>query len=334
MTYEPEAIELIKQGSHTHFKALDRLQQGVVALQRSGAPKDDIDRVHALLLERQASYDGYKEFSFSINISEPVESVKREFRDRTLTDCICGLAADFQPPSVELLKAQAEELQDKSPMQYLITKQVLDEQGKVIGKRPGNIIDDSNGIEESIRLTMYEEAKRWQQLTAISLIAPALKQINLDHHMTPNDLVEIVTNSPLIPPDRQNIFLRGLYHDFILDFMAASSLLVPQIENSLRYVLQQNGVIVSKYESDGIQEEHSLNNLLYKVPKVEEIFGQDLLTDLRGLLHERLGFNFRNRLAHGLVTNNNEYASPTSAYAWGLVLHLCCAPLLSRQSAV
>ena len=90
---------------------------------------------------------------------------------------------------------------------------------------------------------MYEQAKNQQQFLAIGLIVPALEQINLDHHISPNDLVEIVTNSPFIPPDRQNIFLRGLYHGFILDFMVASSLLVPQIENSLRYVLQQHGVI-------------------------------------------------------------------------------------------
>ncbi len=177
---------------------------------------------------------------------------------------------------------------------------------------------------------MYEEAKNWQQLTAASAIKPALEQINLDHHINPNDLVEIVTNSPFIPPDRQHIFLRGLYHGFLLDFMVASSLLVPKIENSIRYVLQQHKVIVSKYDSDGIQEEYNLGNLLYKVPQVEEIFGQDLLFDLQGLLQERLGSNLRNRLAHGLATDN-EYMSWTSTYAWGLVLHLCCVPLLARQ---
>ena len=180
---------------------------------------------------------------------------------------------------------------------------------------------------------MHEEAKRRQQITVIGLIVPALEQINLDHHIRPNDLIEIVTNNPFIPPDRQHIFLRGLYHGFILDFMVASSLLVPQIENSLRYVLQQRGVIASTLDSDGIQEEFSLGNLLYKVPEVKEIFGEDLLFDLKGLLSERFGSNLRNRLAHGLVTDN-EYVSPASAYAWGLVLHLCCVPLLARQSAL
>ena len=333
MTYEPEALAWMRRDAReTHFKVVNLLQQGLVALRQSGAPKDDINRVHALLLKKQASYDDFKQFSFSTDISELVQSAKHSFRDRPLMDCIYGLASNFQPPSVELLEALAKELQTKHQMQYLFTKQVIDEQGKVIGKRPGYTHDDSNGVDESIRHTMYEEAKRRHQITAIGFILPALDQINLDHHISPHDLVGIVTNSPFIPPDRQHIFLRGLYHGLIRDFMVASSLLVPQIESSIRYLLQQHGVIVSKYDSDGIQEEYNLGNLLYEVPEVEVIFGQDLLFDLQGLLHERLGSNFRNRLAHGLVTDN-EYASWAGAYAWWLVLYLCCAPLLARQSA-
>ena len=331
MTYEPEAHGWMKLGTNSHFKVIDLLQRGLVALRQSGAPKDDIDRVHALLLERQASHDDFKEFSVSTNISELVESARRAFRDLPLADCIYKLAEDIKPPPLHWLEALANELQAKNSLQYFFTKQLIDNHGKVIGKRSGNSLDDS--FEESTRITMYEQAANYQRIAAFIRILPALEQINLDHHIRPNDLVEIVTNSPFIPPDRQQIFLRGLYHGFILDFMVASSLLVPQIENSLRYVLQQHGVIVSNLDSEGIQEEYSLRRLLYEIPEVREIFGEDLLFDLRGLLHERFGSNLRNRLAHGLVTDN-QYMSPASAYAWWLVLHLCFAPLLARQSSI
>ena len=329
MTYEPEALSWLKLGTNTHFKVVDLLQLGLLALQRGGASPEDIDRVHTLLLERQASYDAYEESSFSTDISEHVESIRRTFRDRPLVDCIYRLAEDIKPSPVNRLKALASEFQTKYPLQYIFTKQLIGEQGKVIGKRPGNSLHDN--FEKSTRITMYEQAANYQHTAVFILILPALNQINLDHHISSNDLVEIVTNSPFIPPDRQQIFLRGLYHGFILDFMVASSLLVPQIENSLRYVLQQRGVIVSKLDSEGIQEEYSLRTLLYKTPELREIFGEDLLFDLQGLLHERFGSNLRNRLAHGLITDN-EFISPASAYAWGLVLHLCCAPLLARQA--
>ena len=332
MTYEPEAIAWMKLDTNTHFKVIDLLQRGKVALQSSGAPKGNVNRVHNLLLEKQASYDDYKQISFNVDISEPVESARRAFRDLPLADCIYGLAARIEPPSVALLKARANEMHAKSPMPYLINKQLVDDQGKRIGQRPGYTYNDSDSIDKSIQLTMHEEAKRRQQVTVFGLILPALEQINLDHYIRPNDLIEIVTNSPFVPPDRQHIFLRGLYHGFTLDFMVASSLLVPQIENSLRYVLQQQGVIVSTLDPEGIQEEYPLGRLLYGILEVKGIFGEDLVFDLQGLLLERFGSNFRNRLAHGLVTDN-ECMSPASAYAWWLVFHLCCAPLLAHRSA-
>ena len=86
-------------------------------------------------------------------------------------------------------------------------------------------------------------------------------------------------------------------------------------------------------DSEGIQEEYSLRRLLYEIPEVREFFGEDLLFDLRGLLHERFGSNLRNRLAHGLVTDSEFLHSGASVYAWWLVLYLCCAPLLARQAA-
>lgn len=332
MTYEPEAIACMKLDTDTHFKVIDLLEKGVRALRDSGASQDDIKRVHTLLLKTQASYDGYKTFSFSIDMSEPIESIKREFRNRALRDCIYRLAACISPSSVASLNEQANELQAKNTLQYLFNKQLVDDQGKRIGQRPGYTYGDSDSIDKSIQLTMHEEAKRRQQVKVIGLILPALEQINLDHHIHPNDLIEIVTNNPFIPPDRQQLFLRGLYHGFTLDFMVASSLLVPQIENSIRHLLQQEGVIVSTLDPEGIQEEYPLGRLLYEIPEVKEIFGKDLVFDLQGLLLERFGSNFRNRLTHGLLTDN-QYMSPASAYAWGLVLHLCCALLLARQAA-
>lgn len=334
MTYEPEAIAWMKHdAAQTHVRVIHLLEKGVVALRESGAPQDDIKRVHNLMLKTQASYDDYKTFSFNVDMSEPIESTKREFREQTLADCIFRLAVIIGPSSVDSLKTQANDLQTKNTLQYLFTKHLVDSQGKKIGQRPGYTDNDDNSIDQSIRITMHEEAKRRQQVIVIGMILPALEQINLDHHIRPNDLIEIVTNSPFIPPNRREIFLRGLYHGFTLDFMVASSLLVPQIENSLRYVLQQRGVIVSKLDSEGIQEEYSLRRLLYEIPEVREFFGEDLLFDLQGLLHERFGSNFRNRLAHGLVTDSEFLHSGASVYAWWLVLYLCCAPLHARQAA-
>ena len=76
------------------------------------------------------------------------------------------------------------------------------------------------------------------------------------------DLSFVVENNPFIPPDHEGIFLRGLHAGFHGDFIVASHLLPLQIENSLRYVLEENGVDVSNLMSDGTQPVKVLGAIL------------------------------------------------------------------------
>ena len=100
-------------------------------------------------------------------------------------------------------------------------------------------------------------------------------------------------------------------------------LLIPQLENSIRYLLQQSGVITSGFDSDGIQDDHDLNRTLY-IKDLVKILGEDRVFALKGLLVERCGSNFRNRFAHGLLGVHDVFALPGFLYVWWLTLHLCC----------
>ena len=111
------------------------------------------------------------------------------------------------------------------------------------------------------------------------------------------DLSFVVENNPFIPPDHEGIFLRGLHAGFHGDFIVASHLLPLQIENSLRYVLEENGVDVSNLMSDGTQPVKVLGAIL-GIPATKQIFGEQLCFELRGCLIEKTGYDFRNRVAH------------------------------------
>lgn len=77
-----------------------------------------------------------------------------------------------------------------------------------------------------------------------------------------------------------------------------------------------------------IQDEKPLNDILY-CSEVDEIFGEDLAFDLRGLLVERHGSNLRNRVAHGLISYEGFY-SVEIPYFWWLTLRLCCIPIITH----
>jgi hypothetical protein len=119
------------------------------------------------------------------------------------------------------------------------------------------------------------------------------------------------------------IYARGLHAGLTGDFLVATHLLAPQLENSIRYLLSQEDTIVSKLTSQGIQDERDLNTL-FKEYRTELIalFGKDLAFDLEGLLVEHFGSNLRNEIAHGLMSYD-KFISLQSSYLWWLTLRLC-----------
>jgi hypothetical protein len=116
--------------------------------------------------------------------------------------------------------------------------------------------------------------------------------------------------------------------------MLCAHILIPQVEESIRHVLQRNGVVTSTLDSQLVQKERSLNELML-MPEAVQIFGEDNLFELRGVLCEKFGFDLRNRLAHGFLTAQ-ECFGPEVLLAWWLILRLCAFPIyreLQRQKS-
>jgi len=157
-------------------------------------------------------------------------------------------------------------------------------------------------------------------------IEPAREQFIFDHQPDIYDLIFIVRNNPFIPEHHEGIFLRGLHAGFHGDFLLASSLLVPQIENSIRSFLEVRGVDVTNLMDDGTQP-YKLLGPLFDLPETTEIFSESFVFELRALLIEKSGPEFRNRYAHGFVTEA-ECHSETAIYLWWLVLRICLVPLI------
>ena len=101
-------------------------------------------------------------------------------------------------------------------------------------------------------------------------------------------------------------------------------LLVPQIENSLRYVLQQNDVEVTTLNTQGVQERIRIGTIL-EHDVIIKIFGKDVVLDLQALLIERKYSNLRNEISHGFMSESS-FFQPAVIYLWWLVIRLCLTP--------
>ena len=156
--------------------------------------------------------------------------------------------------------------------------------------------------------------------SVMGYILPALEAISLEHRISEGDFIQIARASPIVPPGRDRLYGKALYHGYNRDFASALHLLTPQIEHMVRHHLKMNHVTTTSLDREGIETENGLSALV-DMPEVKRIFGEDLAFELRALFCSPYGANLRNEVAHGLVEEAKCF-STHSVYAWWLGLKL------------
>lgn len=235
----------------------------------------------------------------------------------------------FSPPKVENLRHQVEEDLERFVVRRLFPEIAINEYGQVIGRMPSVDSDDPKEVEEAKRAQMFKLSQLHRQINVQVFVEPVREVLNIEHRGSPIDFLPLLTNHPFVPLGREFIFAEGLSEGMRGNFLVMCSLLIPQIENSIRYLLQESGIITSGFSSSRIQDERPLTVTLY-LSELEGILGSDLVFDLQGLLVERFGQNLRNRLAHGLM-HHAAFYSIEASYLWWLTLRIICIPLINKK---
>lgn len=312
-----------------HSIAARHLQRAIEALRR--IPGTDVRReeLHRKMLELQVnSRDELGRISQEIDLTSMVEQAILSVQGKSLRDAIFSLCVIGSSPNIKSLREMVDKMATEAPLQFWISMNIINDKGRIVGRRNSMF----SGTPDEIEAARQAEMQRWahyeQNALAVAINATRL-QILQEQTPEIRDLLELTSHNPFIPPGREIIFARGYLAGLQGDYLKSLSLLVPQVENSLRYLLNRQGVLTSSLSSEGIQEEFDLNVLL-EMPEVKKIFGEDLLFDLKCNLTSRFGSNFRNLMAHGLLDYQDFY-SYTSVYIWWLLLRICCLPLIIAQ---
>lgn len=106
--------------------------------------------------------------------------------------------------------------------------------------------------------------------------------------------------SLLIPPDRISIYREGIEAFEQEDYIKCIHVLIPQVENSLRKLLELLGISVTKTEEDGSFELKNMNDVL-RHECVQETLDEKLWYFLKTLYIDKRGMNLRNLVAHGIA---------------------------------
>nr|WP_279342576.1 DUF4209 domain-containing protein [Geotalea sp. SG265] len=164
-------------------------------------------------------------------------------------------------------------------------------------------------------------------------IWPALEVLRLEHRVTEEAFVTLAANSPIVPPGRAVLFGKALFAGFDNDFITALHVLVPQIENLVRWHLKSRGIKTTNLDTNGIENENGLSTLA-ELPEMDKVFGEDFTFEVRALFCDSFGPNLRNEVAHGLLTSDSAQ-SEYSVYAWWFALRIIFRALLnSAQNQV
>lgn len=330
-TYVKEAEDATKRNPPSYLAASIYLQQAIEAFRKTSGTQERVEETHRKLLEYQELTKNEMIYLHQEgDISRMVNLAKNKVKDKPFQDAIFCLALLSASPKIDGLRSQVENITENNPLQFVFPMTIINDMGKVTAKQPSMLSSNEDEVEEAIKAEMYRSAAfQHQPAIAQAIIEPAREQILLEHNVHLSDWFLILVNSPFVPKNREYIYAEGLQAGLRGNFLVAAHLLIPQIENSIRYLLHQCGVITSKNTSQGIQDEYDLNTTLYLI-ELENIIGKDLCFDLQGLLVNRFGTNLRNRMAHGLIDYNGFFSSH-SCYLWWLTLRLCFLPILSQM---
>lgn len=283
-----------------HKKMLDYQKQSMA--QTVTAPIGELENFHNLDIQKAA---------------------REQVGGKSLRDALYFLAFGIPIRRTEDLQAEAEQSMKPSKLSHLtpttklshvIPTTLVDEEGKTKA-----VI--RNG-ETALKDTMFRIAKSHQVWEGINFIIPACHQISLEHDVTLDALSFVVYENPLISAGRELLYAKGLIAGLQGDPVIAAHLLIPQMENSLRHILKQNGSITSKGET--IQDNFLLHEVLNSLD-LKQILTENIIFTLKGLLVERMGSNLRNEICHGLF-DYGQFFIPEVAYFWWLTLRLCLTP--------
>lgn len=199
-----------------------------------------------------------------------------------------GATKTFVPKRKDVRKFAAGILRDYPLVGYLPKVTVSD----------GNSVKSSHSEEE---LLEYQYRHQYSfEIQYTGLILSVLFQKLIEEELFCSESVyNYLSGNELFSSDDLKIAKAGFDAYFKTDYVSSIYILVPKLENAIRFFMHKVRISTTISDKDGIRE-GDLGSYLRK-QEVEDMFGCDFNDFLKILLIEKDAINLRNRLAHGLL---------------------------------
>jgi len=280
-------------------------------------------------LHRRLSESGEKSVSemgkissTAIDIHPEIEKARNAVRGKDVVEALDAFVNLYHFARKKEIREEAIKIIQNNPLHALFPATMIHKDGRVIAKHPGMNFGSTPSEDDEIVIQKDMVGYYIIQIDFLvrANILPALEIMLLEHRLREADFMGLVRQSPLVPPGREHLFAKALFAGFDRDFVAALHLLVPQVENMVRYHLKLAGVKTTTLDSKGVETENALGSLM-DLEETEKVFGEDLAFEIRSLFCDPFGPNLRNEVAHGLL-DDGDCRSTYSVYVWWFGLKL------------
>ena len=270
--------------------------------------------------------DELQTISKQTDIQELVQQIEQIFAGKSFSQKIASLVTIDQAKPYEFYEAQHLKNRKGFPLSTLFEGSMLDGDGKVKARSSAD-----HGVgdvsEDAVKEYCAQAMSLDHQLAVEAALEPARSIFLREHTLYLDLFVALASMSPFVPEGHEHIFGIGLFRYFSGSMIEAGSILIPQLENSLRYILRLHGHDVTKLNSDMTQEEINLSTMLGRLrTSLEEILGAPRVLLIEMVFDHRHGPNLRNALAHGNLRSGH-FQSVQMIYACWMIFELVCYPL-------
>ena len=310
--------------------AAKHLMDAIEALRQIPNTGERRRELETRLRDAQASIrDEMGVISTEVDLTDLVQEARKGVGGLSLAQALAAFAQLSASPDPATLLEEARKQAEEHPLSNLFPMSMVDDEGKVVSKSPA-LLGDGEDDDLAIRHSVARNEGLRRQVAASGLIDPARRLIHIEHPLEQRDFLPLAGMSPFVPADRADLFSLAFARFFGGDFITALHLLVPQLENSLRYILKQAGKESSSIRSDMTQENRNLSVLLSKDRQsLEEVFGPAIVYEIENLFDFRGGPAIRHQLAHGLLSGQACYGTD-AIYACWFIFRLCCLPVFGH----
>lgn len=325
-----ESVREAETATGSGMLAAHVLMNAIAEFRRIRGSRERITELEKRLRELQPkALEEMVPVSHKTDITELVDYTLDQVEGLTLPQVLGQFGDLSRSRAVDELRSEALQHLRDFPLSAMFGGSRLDAEGRVVSYTPTPGLQGDPG-EEWIKSKIAGNESLHRSLVVQGKIEPARRYIVSHHPLSQRHFQPIVGRSWLVPPGHRAIMTLGFARLMQGDFMSATYLLVPQLENCFRHALKVTGNDPSKIESDLVQKDPTLSVIMDKYrEKMVHIFGEDVINEVDHIFLYEGGPALRHDVAHGKVGSAAAY-SADAVYACWFIYRLICMTVFGQ----